>query len=453
MTESLYEYVQKKSLTYYIETYGCQMNDHDSEKLAGILQSVGYERSEQIDRADLILFNTCCVRDHAEKKVFGNIGALKPLWEKNRELVVAVCGCMMQQQVVAEKLMKTFPFVKIVFGTNNMNELPSMLYSALLLKKRVLNVQQKSVSSTAIEDVPMVRRKKPLATVNIMQGCDNFCSYCIVPYVRGREWSRPANDVVAEVKDLARQGYQEVMLLGQNVNSYGKGGNDTDFAGLLERVATETGIARIRFMTSHPKDISERLLEVLAGHENICKQLHLPVQSGSSRVLARMNRGYSREDYLGIVEKARKMVPGIALTTDIIVGFPGETEEDFLQTMDLMRRVGYDAAFTFVYSPRNGTKAAEFPDQIPEEVKQQRIVQLVALQNEQTYRSNLAYVGKTERVLIEEVSRRDEKSVCGRTDSGKMVNMEGAKDTIGTFVTAEIIEAKRTTLLGRMLDA
>ena len=453
MTESLYEYVQKKSLTYYIETYGCQMNDHDSEKLAGILQSVGYERSEQIDRADLILFNTCCVRDHAEKKVFGNIGALKPFWEKNRELVVAVCGCMMQQQAVAEKLMKTFPFVKIVFGTNNMNELPSMLYSALLLKKRVLNVQQKSVSSTAIEDVPMVRRKKPLATVNIMQGCDNFCSYCIVPYVRGREWSRPANDVVAEVKDLARQGYQEVMLLGQNVNSYGKGGNDTDFAGLLEQVATETGIARIRFMTSHPKDISEGLLEVLAGHENICKQLHLPVQSGSSRVLARMNRGYSREDYLGIVEKARKMVPGIALTTDIIVGFPGETEEDFLQTMDLMRRVGYDAAFTFVYSPRNGTKAAEFPDQIPEEVKQQRIVQLVALQNEQTYQSNLAYVGKTERVLIEEVSRRDEKSVCGRTDSGKMVNMEGAKDTIGTFVTAEIIEAKRTTLLGRMLDA
>ena len=452
MTQSLYEYVQQHSLKYYIETYGCQMNEHDSEKLAGILQAVGYQRAEEMQEADLILFNTCCVRDHAEKKVFGNIGALKPLSLRKKGLIVAVCGCMMQQQDVAEKLMKTFPFVKIVFGTNNMNELPAMLFSALMQKKRVLNVRQSSISSAVIEDVPMQRKERPLATVNIMQGCNNFCTYCIVPYVRGREWSRAPEDILAEIRGLAQEGYQEVMLLGQNVNSYGKGAGDLDFAGLLERVATETGIARIRFMTSHPKDISERLLEQMAKHDNICKQLHLPVQSGSSRILQRMNRGYSREEYLALVRKAREMIPGIALTTDIIVGFPGERAEDYEQTLSLVREVGYDAAFTFVYSPRNGTPAASFPDPIPEEIKQQRIVQLVELQGELTYQSNLAYVGKKERVLIEGVSRRDEQGICGRTDSGKMVNMRGPKEKIGAFVWAEIVEAKRTTLLGKMLD-
>lgn len=452
MTQSLYEYVQTHGLKYYIETYGCQMNEHDSEKLAGILQAVGYQRAEEMQEADLILFNTCCVRDHAEKKVFGNIGALKPLSLRKKGLIVAVCGCMMQQQDVAEKLMGTFPFVKIVFGTNNMNELPAMLYTALMQKKRVLNVRQSSISSSVIEDVPMQRKERPLATVNIMQGCNNFCTYCIVPYVRGREWSRDPEDILAEIRGLAQEGYQEVMLLGQNVNSYGKGAGDLDFAGLLERVAAETGIARIRFMTSHPKDISERLLERMAKHDNICKQLHLPVQSGSSRILQRMNRGYSREEYLALVRRARQMIPGIALTTDIIVGFPGESEEDYEQTLSLVREVGYDAAFTFVYSPRNGTPAASFPDQIPEEIKQQRIVRLVELQGELTYQSNLAYVGKKERVLIEGVSRRDEQSICGRTDSGKMVNMPGPKEKIGGFVWAEILEAKRTTLLGRMLD-
>lgn len=444
--------MQTHGLKYYIETYGCQMNEHDSEKLAGILQALGYQRAEKMQEADLILFNTCCVRDHAEKKVFGNIGALKPLSLRKKGMIVAVCGCMMQQQDVAEKLMKTFPFVKIVFGTNNMNELPSMLYAALMQKERVLNVRQSSISSSVIEDVPMQRKERPLATVNIMQGCNNFCTYCIVPYVRGREWSRAPEDILAEIRGLAQEGYQEVMLLGQNVNSYGKGAGDVDFAGLLERAATQTGIARIRFMTSHPKDISERLLEQMARHDNICKQLHLPVQSGSSRILQRMNRGYSREEYLAIVRRARQMIPGIALTTDIIVGFPGESQEDYEQTLSLVREVGYDAAFTFVYSPRNGTPAASFPEQIPEEIKQQRIVQLVELQGELTYQSNLAYVGKKERVLIEGVSRRDEQSICGRMDSGKMVNMSGPKEKIGGFVWAEILEAKRTTLLGRMLD-
>ena len=455
MEQSLYEYALENELKYYIETYGCQMNEHDSEKIAGLLQAVGYQKAEQMQQADLILFNTCCVRDHAEKKVFGNIGALKPLSQQKSGLIVAVCGCMMQQEEVAKKLMQTFPFVKIVFGTNNMNELPSMLYRAVMHRERVFNVQKANISSTAIEDVPMVRKKRPLATVNIMQGCDNFCTYCIVPYVRGREWSRPAEDILMEVRGLVEQGYREVMLLGQNVNSYGKKGGETsmDFADLLEQIAAGTGISRIRFMTSHPKDISKKLLEKIAGHENICKQLHLPVQSGSSRVLMRMNRGYTREEYLRLVETAREIVPGIALTTDIIVGFPGESEEDYAQTLSLVREVGYDAAFTFVYSPRKGTKAAEFPEQVPEQIKQQRIVRLIELQSELTYESNLRYVGKKELILVEDVSKKDEQSICGRTDSGKMVNFKGPKEKIGSFVPVEILEAKRTTLLGRMLDA
>ena len=455
MEQSLYEYAIENKLKYYIETYGCQMNEHDSEKIAGLLQAVGYQKAEQMQQADLILFNTCCVRDHAEKKVFGNIGALKPLSQQKSGLIVAVCGCMMQQEEVAKKLMQTFPFVKIVFGTNNMNELPSMLYRAVMHRERVFNVQKANISSTAIEDVPMVRKKRPLATVNIMQGCDNFCTYCIVPYVRGREWSRPAEDILMEVRGLVEQGYREVMLLGQNVNSYGKKGGETsmDFADLLEQIAAGTGISRIRFMTSHPKDISKKLLEKIAGHENICKQLHLPVQSGSSRVLMRMNRGYTREEYLRLVETAREIVPGIALTTDIIVGFPGENEEDYAQTLSLVREVGYDAAFTFVYSPRKGTKAAEFPEQVPEQIKQQRIVRLIELQSELTYESNLRYVGKKELILVEDVSKKDEQSICGRTDSGKMVNFKGPKEKIGSFVPVEILEAKRTTLLGRMLDA
>lgn len=455
MEQSLYEYAIENELKYYIETYGCQMNEHDSEKIAGLLQAVGYQKAEQMQQADLILFNTCCVRDHAEKKVFGNIGALKPLSQQKSGLIVAVCGCMMQQEEVAKKLMQTFPFVKIVFGTNNMNELPSMLYRAVMHRERVFNVQKANISSTAVEDVPMVRKKRPLATVNIMQGCDNFCTYCIVPYVRGREWSRPAGDILMEVRGLVEQGYREVMLLGQNVNSYGKKGGETsmDFADLLEQIAASTGISRIRFMTSHPKDISKKLLEKIAGHENICKQLHLPVQSGSSRVLMRMNRGYTREEYLRLVETAREIVPGIALTTDIIVGFPGESEEDYAQTLSLVREVGYDAAFTFVYSPRKGTKAAEFPEQVPEQIKQQRIVGLIELQSELTYESNLRYVGKKELILVEDVSKKDEQSICGRTDSGKMVNFKGPKEKIGSFVPVEILEAKRTTLLGRMLDA
>ncbi|MBQ9942440.1 MAG: tRNA (N6-isopentenyl adenosine(37)-C2)-methylthiotransferase MiaB [Christensenellaceae bacterium] len=440
----------EKGLRYYIETYGCQMNAHDSERLAGILTSVGFEPAASEEEADLILFNTCCVRENAELKIFGNVGALKKKKREKPELIIGVCGCMMQQEEVAERLAKTFPFVNIVFGTHNMVTLPGMLYKAIFEKKRTLAVSDQ-------EDVPgsieARREAPPLFSVNIMQGCDNFCSYCIVPYVRGRERSRASEDIVKEVTEQVKKGYKEVMLLGQNVNSYGKGlPEETDFAGLLEKIATTTGVERIRFMTSHPKDVSDRLLAVMAKYDNICKQLHLPVQSGSTRVLKEMNRKYTREDYLALIERVRRALPGVFLSTDIIVGFPGETREEFEETLSLVKEVGFDAAYTFVYSIRSGTRAARMEDQIPEEEKQRRIVQLVALQGQLTYESNLRNEGKIERVLIEGTSKRDEGHICGRTDGGKMVNLAGEESLVGQFVQVEITKAKKTTLYGRRIE-
>lgn len=443
--------MKEKRCAYYIETYGCQMNAHDSEKLAGMLVELGYTAAPTIDEAGLVIFNTCCVRENAEKKTFGNVGALKKRKLRERDLIIAVCGCMMQQKEVAQRLVKTFPFVDIVFGTHNMADFPEMLASAQDRREHSLRIVEEEEDIS--EQLPMKRQAPPLCSVSIMQGCDNFCSYCIVPYVRGRERSRRSDEIVAEVAELADQGYREVMLLGQNVNSYGKGlAEQTSFAQLLRRVARETGIGRIRFMTSHPKDASDELLAVMRDEPKVCAQLHLPVQSGSTRVLRRMNRKYTREQYLELVCRARKTVPGIVLSTDIIVGFPGETDEDFEETLSLVGEVGFDAAFTFVYSPRKGTKAADFEDQIDETVKQERIVRLVALQNECTYQSNLSCEGSRQRVLVEDVSKRDEGCVCGRTDGGKMVNLPGGSELIGQFVEVEITEAKKTTLRGRILD-
>lgn len=442
MITSLSDYIRERELTYHIETYGCQMNSHDSEKLAGILEELGYRPCEG-GEPDFILFNTCCVRDNAEKRVFGNVGALKRRCAANKSLVVAVCGCMMQQEAVAQRMYKTFPFVKIVFGTHTMHRLPEMLYSALILKKRTINLAEEQ---TIIEDVPFRRSSPPLASVNIMQGCDNFCTYCIVPYVRGRERSRAQADIVREVSELIRQGYSEVMLLGQNVNSYGGG----SFPQLLEAVA-ETGISRIRFMTSHPKDASDELFRVMSRHDNICKQLHLPVQAGSDEILRRMNRRYTRADYLAKVARARELMPDIALTTDLMIGFPGETEQDFQDTMQLVREVGYCAAYTFVYSPRTGTPAASMPDQIPEDVKKSRITRLVELQGELTYQDNLNRIGRRDRVLVEGKSTRGD-DICGRTDGGRMVNLPGSPELIGRMIDVEITEARRTTLYGRLID-
>ena len=440
-------YITPLGLTFYIETYGCQMNSHDSEKIAGILSGMGFAPAQQKEKADLVLFNTCCVRENAENKLFGNVGKLKQWKQQSSRRMIGVCGCMMQQPGAAERLADMFPFVDLIFGTTNMQFLPQMLHEVLVERHRSLHIDP---DGAAEEEVAMLRTPPPLASVNIMQGCDNFCTYCIVPYVRGREHSRPMDSIVREVESLMAQGYREVMLLGQNVNSYGKGLEGADFAKLLDAVA-RTGIPRIRFMTSHPKDASMEMLEQMAKHGNICKQLHLPVQAGSDRVLAAMNRRYTREQYLRLVEDVRRAVPGISLSSDIMVGFPGETEADFADTLELVREVRYDAAFTVVYSPRRGTRAAAMPDQIPEEVKQQRIVRLVELQNTMTYESNLRNVGKVETVLLEGRSTKDAQALCGRTDGGKMVNLPGAQAEIGQIVRVEIVEAKRTTLLGRML--
>ncbi|MBR4078992.1 MAG: tRNA (N6-isopentenyl adenosine(37)-C2)-methylthiotransferase MiaB [Christensenellaceae bacterium] len=435
-------------MTYHIETYGCQMNAHDSEKLAGLLTELGFEPAVDAESASLVLFNTCCVREHAESKLYSNVGVFKHRKKEDPDMIIGVCGCMMQQDDAGKKLMRSFPYVDLVFGTYNMHRLPEMLYSIIVEHERVLMVEE---DMNIVEDIPTRRNAPPLSYVNIMQGCDNFCTYCIVPYVRGRERSRTPENILAEIKELRTQGYKEVMLLGQNVNSYGKG-LDCDFPTLLKRVAEETGMERIRFMTSHPKDISDELIKVMKEHDNICKSLHLPMQSGSTEILRRMNRRYTRERYLEIIRKVREEIPGIFLSTDVIVGFPGETDEDYRETLSIMREVRFDAAYTFVYSPRKGTAAAGYPDQISREVKQQRIMELVALQGDITYESNLAYVGRTETVLVEGLSRRDEKEYCGRTDSGKMVNFVAEHAEAGDFVKVKITNAKKTTLFGSVAE-
>lgn len=433
-------------MKYAVVTYGCQMNEHESEKLRGILEAIGYTPAQSMETADFIIFNTCCVRENAEHKTFGNVGALKSLKQENPELLIAVCGCMTQQKAVAEKMYRTFPFVDIVIGTHNMHELADMIESRIIEKKRVLRVEE--MEGEISEGSPVKREGGPLASVNIMYGCNNFCSYCIVPYVRGRERSRDAQNIIDEIAALAGEGYREVMLLGQNVNSYAAlpGG----FAELLERICGETEIDRVRFMTSHPKDIPDSLIEVIRRQKKLCKHIHLPVQSGSSAVLTAMNRGYTREGYMQTIAKIRAAMPEAVITTDIIVGFPGETEADFEETMSLVEQVRFDAAFTFVYSRRSGTAAAKMDQQIAKDVKTERIVRLIELQNTITEEKNRAWVGRREQVLAEGHSTRDASHICGRTDGGKMVNFEGDSALIGGFCEVDIVEAKRTTLFGRL---
>lgn len=436
--------IKKKGLKYHIITYGCQMNAHESEKIAGILESIGYTPANSKEDADFILFNTCCIRENAEQKTFGNVGRIKKLKQLNHELLVSVCGCMMQQESAAKKIMKTFPFVDIVFGTHNLHELPEMILACKSGSRPVYNAPE---TDELHDDVPQKRNEGPLASVNIMYGCNNFCSYCIVPYVRGRERSRNADEVLSEVSGLTLQGFREVMLLGQNVNSYDGGLN---FAQLLTRICKETDIPRIRFMTSHPKDLSDELIGVIAAYPQICRHIHLPVQSGSSRILQEMNRKYTREAYIALTEKIRKSIPGIAVTTDIIVGFPGETDADFAQTLSLVEELRFDSAFTFVYSPRNGTRAARMPDQVDEETQARRIKELVALQNRITEERNHEYEGRSMEVLVEGVSARNPKHVCGRTGTSKMVNFEGDSGLIGNFVNVQITHGKKTTLFGTL---
>ncbi len=445
--ERLKEMIRSEGLSFYIETYGCQMNAHDSEKMGGILLELGYRQATDKFGADIVLFNTCCVRENAENKIYGNVDKLKQVKKQRPHMIIGVCGCMMQQKDAAAHLFRMFPFVDMCFGTTNMQELPEMIAGILLDDKRQLNVKY---DVQVEEEMPMLREQPPLASVNIMQGCNNFCSYCIVPYVRGREHSRPMKNIVKEVEFLIEAGYREVLLLGQNVNSYGNNSEEENFPKLLEEIA-KTGIDRIRFMSSHPKDAGRDMFEIMARYPNICKQLHLPVQSGSTSLLKRMNRKYSREHYLDLIREVREIMPDIKISTDIMIGFPGETEEEFLDTLSLMREVRYDSSFDFVYSPRKGTPAASMPDQIPEDVKQQRIMQIVALQSELTFESNLRNVGKTELILIEGKSSRDPSMIAGKTDGGVMVNCRGDISLVGEIIPVKITEAKKTTLIGERI--
>lgn len=437
-----------KNKSYFIETYGCQMNEEDSEKLAGLLKGLGYTNTQDVNLADVIIFNTCCVREHAELKVYGNVGRLKKLKEKRPEIIIAVCGCMMQQKGVPEIIMKKFPFVDIVFGTHNIHRFPELLQNALQSNSTIIEVWNEE--GEIIEGINIERQSSIKAFVTIMYGCNNFCTYCIVPYTRGRERSRKPEAIINEIKDLANKGYKEITLLGQNVNSYGKDLEDMSFSKLLRMVNEVEGIERIRFMTSHPKDLTDDVIEAIRDCEKICEHIHLPVQSGSTNILKKMNRKYSKEQYLELVDKIKKNIKGVALTTDIIVGFPGETEEDFKETLDLVSKVEYDSAFTFIYSKRKGTPAAEYEDQIPDDVKHERFNRLVELVNRICERKNMEYKDKIVEVLVEGPSKTDKTKITGRTRTGKLVHFTAPNINIseGELVNVKITEPQNFILFG-----
>ena len=430
---------------YKIKTYGCQMNVHESEKIAGMLEGMGYAACEHDEMADIIVFNTCCIRDTAEKKIQGNIGVLKSLKRQKKSLIIAVVGCMTQQKGAAELLKKKFPYVDIILGTSNLHELVPAIERLRAGKKSIV-VEDSTV--VADRTMPVARTSFPNAWVNIMYGCNNFCTYCIVPYVRGRERSRKIEDILAEVKSLVAEGYREITLLGQNVDSYGSdlAGGEC-FSDLLLALDAIPGRWRLRFMTSHPKDITDKVIEVMAASTHICHNIHLPVQSGSDAILKAMNRHYDRAKYLGIVERLRAAMPDIGITSDVMIGFPGETEQDFEDTLDLVRRVRFSNAFTFVYSPRKGTPAAEM-EQIDAATKKSRITRLVAEQNRITKELSDTYTGQVYEVLVEDVAPKHEGCVCGRTPSGRLVTVEGSADLIGQFVDVRITRSQSASLFG-----
>lgn len=434
-------------MNFYIHTYGCQMNVHDSEKIAGILKSLGYAPCNDVAEADVVVFNTCCIRETAEQKIYGHLGQLKKLKRKKPNMIVAVCGCMSQQEGVAESIRQSYPFVDIVLGTSNLQMLKDAVVGAAQRKKFV----NTDFCTYKEEDFEQLRTSYPNAWVNINYGCNNFCTYCIVPYVRGRERSRALSEVLDEVKSLLAQGYKEITLLGQNVNSYGKDLPDgVTFATLLAEIGKLSGKFRLRFMTSHPKDLSEEIIDTVAKYPNICNNIHLPVQSGSTEILRRMNRHYTREDYLKLVEKIHERIPDVGITTDIMVGFPGETEEDFLDTLDLVKRAKYSSAFCFVYSRRKGTPAYSM-EQVPYAVKQNRITRLLACQNEVTKEISKKMVGQRYEVLVEGRNFRYQNTMCGRTESGRLVNFCCDESFVGQFVTVEIERSSSATLWGRIV--
>ena len=436
-----------KKESFFISTFGCQMNEEDSEKMSGMLKSMGYEKAENKEEASIIIFNTCCVRENAELKVFGNLGALKGLKKKRPDLIIGICGCMMQQKGMAEEIMEKFPFVDMIFGTHNAYKFPEYLNRVKQEGKAVCEIYNEETE--IVEGLPLDRESSIKAFVTIMYGCNNFCTYCIVPYVRGRERSRKPEDIENEIKDLVANGYKEITLLGQNVNSYGKGlDEEIDFAKLLRRINEIDGLERIRFMTSHPKDLSDDVIYAIRDCGKICEQIHLPVQSGSDDILKKMNRHYDIEKYLSIIEKIKKEIPGVAITTDIIVGFPGESEEDFEGTLDMIKEVEYDSAFTFIYSRRKYTPADMMLNQVDDSVKHERFNRLVEVVNEICAKKNLEYEGKCVEVLVEGPSKNDDNKLMGRTRTGKLVNFTGSKDSIGKLVNVKITKASSFSLKG-----
>lgn len=433
-----------------VVTLGCQMNAHDSEKLEGMLDEMGYERTQEETEADFIIYNTCCVRENAELKVYGKLGWLKHYKKQNPNAVVALCGCMMQQDTVLETIRQKYRHVDLVFGTFNLYKLPELMKTREESGCTVFDIWQEN--QEVVEDLPSIRHFPYKASVNIMFGCNNFCSYCIVPYVRGRERSRTPEDILAEVRKLAADGVKEVMLLGQNVNSYGKNlENPVSFAELLCMVNEVEGIERIRFMTSHPKDMSDELILAMKECDKVCKNLHLPFQSGSTEILKKMNRHYTKEGYLELVRKVREAMPEITLSTDIIVGFPGETEEDFQETLDVIRKARYCTAFTFIYSKRTGTPAAKMENQVPEDVVKDRFDRMLQVLNPIVHEVTEEQVGKVLPVLVEEVSKHDENILTGRTEQNTLVHFSGSKDLIGQMVPVKIIENKTFYVIGERI--
>lgn len=432
----------------YVHSYGCQQNVNDGERIKGVLTDIGYGLCDAPEQADLILFNTCAVREHAEQRVFGNVGALKGLKEKKPGLIIGLCGCMANQTHVVEKLRRSYPYVDLVFGVDGIDTLPQLLAQKLRTHKRVL--LQPAQRPVIVENIPIRRESEFRAWLPIMYGCDNFCTYCIVPYVRGREKSRRPEDILAEFRGLVQAGYKEITLLGQNVNSYGKGLEEQiDFSDLLNLLCSVPGEYHIRFMTSHPKDASHKLIDTIAAQPKLCKHLHLPVQCGSDRVLAQMNRRYTVEQYMELIEYARSRVPGITFSSDIIVGFPGETEEDFQGTLDLVKKVGYMQLFTFIYSKRTGTKAADMPDETPRSEKTDRMARLLKTQDEIAMGLVKAQVGQTVRVLVEGFGRA-EGTLTGRLDNNLTVEFAADPALLGQYAKVKLTSARATVLLGQL---
>ena len=440
-----------KNKKYCVVTYGCQMNLHESEKISGILSGMGMSAVNEPENADVVVFNTCCIRDTAERRALGNIGKMKELKKKNKNLLIVVTGCMTQQNGFAENMKERYQYVDVILGTHNISDLENQIRIRLEKKKRVAAVLD---TDGYIDDetTPVTRTSFPNAWVNINYGCNNFCTYCIVPYVRGRERSRDMNSIVSECEKLIKDGYKEITLLGQNVNSYGNDVPDenVNFANLLREVAKIDGEFRIRFMTSHPKDLTEDVVKAIRDNDKICNNIHLPIQAGSNSVLKNMNRRYTREHYLGLIDMIRRYLPDCGITTDIMVGFPYETEEDFLDTMDIVEKVRFSTAFTFIYSVRKGTKAAEMP-QIPYEIKQNRIKRLIARQNEITEEISKDYVGNVYEILVEGMQEKKNGYVVGRTESGRLVSAKGDESMIGEFKNVKITAVKNAQLLGEIL--